>query len=122
MQVGMMTKGDACARLDEDKRLHFLMPASPLLPQATPPQSLVLLSSIEDDGLGEELQVIWELEPGTQVYEWVDLPQPTGFDDLARLDAFLDAVRSGLGPLRTFVHCKRPSVVALILRITSLTQ
>ena len=29
-----------------------MLPTSPLLPQATPPQSLVLLSSIEDDGLG----------------------------------------------------------------------
>ncbi len=123
--MGMMTKGDACARLNESKLLNLLMtatqatpeqgqlvrvrqrqyvvtdirqttlPASPLLPKATPPQSLVLLSSIEDDGLGEELQVIWELEPGTQVYERVELPQPTGFDDPARLDAFLDAVRWG---------------------------
>jgi len=123
--MGMMTKGDAYARLNESKLLNLLMnatqatpeqgqlvrvrqrqyvvtdirqttlPASPLLPKATSPQSLVLLSSIEDDGLGEELQVIWELEPGTQVYERVELPQPTGFDDPARLDAFLDAVRWG---------------------------
>lgn len=71
------------------------LPSSPLFPQATRPQSLVLLSSIEDDGLGEELQVIWELEPGTQVYERVELPRPTGFDDPARLEAFLDAVRWG---------------------------
>jgi hypothetical protein len=27
-------------------------------------QTLLTLSSIEDDGLGEELQVIWEFEPG----------------------------------------------------------
>ncbi|MBN8564083.1 MAG: DISARM system SNF2-like helicase DrmD [Leptolyngbya sp. UWPOB_LEPTO1] len=71
------------------------LPAGVLLSNVTPAQHLVLLSSIEDDGLGEELQVIWELEPGTQVFERVELPKPTGFDDPARLDAFLDAVRWG---------------------------
>jgi SNF2 family DNA or RNA helicase len=71
------------------------LPSSPLFSQAVPAQNLVLLSSIEDDGLGEELQVIWELELGTQMYERVELPKPTGFDDPARLDAFLDAVRWG---------------------------
>ncbi|MDX2098750.1 MAG: DISARM system SNF2-like helicase DrmD, partial [Leptolyngbyaceae cyanobacterium bins.59] len=71
------------------------LPSSPLFPKAIPTQNLVSLSSIEDDGLGEELQVIWELEAGTQVYERVELPQPTGFDNPARLDAFLDAVRWG---------------------------
>ena len=30
------------------------------------PQHLLTLSSVEDDGLGEELNVIWELEPGAQ--------------------------------------------------------
>jgi len=58
-------------------------------------QHLVSLSSVEDDALGEELQVIWELEPGAQTIEKVALPEPTGFDDPERLDAFLDAVRWG---------------------------
>ena len=30
---------------------------------------LVKLSSVEDDGLGEEAEVIWELEPGATVQE-----------------------------------------------------
>lgn len=59
------------------------------------PQHLVTLSSIEDDGLGEELQVVWELEPGARIYEAASLPQPTELDAPARLDAFLDAVRWG---------------------------
>src|SRR5260370_10962153 len=59
------------------------------------PQHLVSLSSVEDDGLGEELQVIWELEPGARVLERVALPNPTSFDNPRRLDAFLDAVRWG---------------------------
>ena len=59
------------------------------------PQHLVSLTSIDDEGLGEELQVIWELEPGAKVHEKMALPEPTGFDQPARLDAFLDAVRWG---------------------------
>jgi len=58
-------------------------------------QHLVSLSSVEDDALGEELQVIWEVEPGAQIIEDIALPEPTGFDPPERLDAFLDAVRWG---------------------------
>ncbi len=58
-------------------------------------QHVVSLSSVEDDALGEELRVVWELEPGAHAYEKVSLPEPTAFDDPARLDAFLDAVRWG---------------------------
>jgi ERCC4-related helicase len=74
--------------------------------QTTPPQNpvrgalptaqhLITLSSVEDDGLGTELKVIWELEAGARVYEKSELPEPTGFDSPKRLDAFLDAVRWG---------------------------
>ncbi len=58
-------------------------------------QTLLTLSSIEDDGLGEELQVVWELEPGCRIIEKVALPEPTGFDSPDELNAFLDAVRWG---------------------------
>lgn len=60
-----------------------------------PKQHLVTLSSIDEDGLGEELQVVWEIEPGAHVIEKSGLPEITGFDDADRLDAFLDAVRWG---------------------------
>jgi hypothetical protein len=63
------------------------------------PQHLLSLSSVEDDGLGEELNVIWELEPGARIVEKVALPEPTGFDPPDRLDAFLDAVRWGASSL-----------------------
>src|ERR1035441_8754215 len=56
---------------------------------------LITLSSVEDDGLGEELEVVWELEPGTSIHERSTLPEPTSFDDPRRLQAFLDAVRWG---------------------------
>lgn len=58
-------------------------------------QNLLTLSSVEDDGLGEELQVVWEIEPGAKVIERVALPEPTDFDSPDKLDAFLDAVRWG---------------------------
>jgi len=70
------------------------LPSDPLRP-LQPVQNLVTLSSVEDDALGEDLQVVWELEIGTRVHDKVDLPEPTGFDSPARLDAFLDAVRWG---------------------------
>lgn len=68
---------------------------SPLRFGSDQAQHLVTLSSVEDDALGEDLQVVWELEPGAMVIEKVALPEPTGFDPPDRLDAFLDAVRWG---------------------------
>lgn len=58
-------------------------------------QHAVTLSSIDEDGLGEELEVIWEIEPGAHVIENKGLPSLSGFDDAQRLEAFLDAVRWG---------------------------
>jgi superfamily II DNA or RNA helicase len=58
-------------------------------------QHLVALNSVEDDDLGEELQVIWEIEPGVNVVEKNALPVPVGFDSPQRLDTFLHAVRWG---------------------------
>src|SRR5436309_2182957 len=71
------------------------LPASALKPTFAGPQHLLSLASVEDDGLGEELQVIWEIEPGARVIEKVALPEPAGFDPPDKLDAFLDAVRWG---------------------------
>jgi superfamily II DNA or RNA helicase len=59
------------------------------------PQHLVSMSSVEDDALGEELRVVWELEPGTAVLERASMPELTGFDEPAKLTAFLNAVRWG---------------------------
>lgn len=58
-------------------------------------QHLVSLSSIDEDGLGEELEVVWEIEPGAAIIERAGLPSITGQDDSQTLDAFLDAVRWG---------------------------
>ena len=59
------------------------------------PQHCVTLSSIDEDGLGEELEVVWEIEPGAQIIERAGLPSVTGQDDSGTLEAFLDAVRWG---------------------------
>ncbi|MGO9267970.1 MAG: DISARM system SNF2-like helicase DrmD [Candidatus Binataceae bacterium] len=59
------------------------------------PQNLVTLSSIDEDSLGEEIEVIWEIEPGAHVIEKAGLPSISGQDDTERLEAFLDAVRWG---------------------------
>lgn len=68
-------------------------PGSPLLAEA---QHLVSLVSVDGDAGNEELRVLWELEPGATAREQHALPTPErGFDDPAKLDAFLDAVRWG---------------------------
>jgi superfamily II DNA or RNA helicase len=59
------------------------------------PQHLLTLSSIDEDSLGEEIEVIWELEPGAHIVERAGLPAMTGQDDTEELEAFLDAVRWG---------------------------
>ena len=58
-------------------------------------QHEILLSSVEDEGLGEELKVIWELEPGATGHGTSLLPEPDGFDLPERFDAFLHAVAWG---------------------------
>lgn len=58
-------------------------------------QHRLTLSSIDEDSLGEQIDVIWEVEPGAHIIERAGLPTITGFDDTERLEAFLDAVRWG---------------------------
>ncbi|MEV6855419.1 DISARM system SNF2-like helicase DrmD [Streptomyces microflavus] len=68
------------------------------LAAATPPgRTLVTLTSVSDDDLGEELTLVWEVEPGREVLPATQLPSvtETGWDDPQRLGAFLDAVRWG---------------------------
>jgi SNF2 family DNA or RNA helicase len=60
-----------------------------------PKRNLVKLASIDEDALGEEIEVLWELEPGAHVIERAGLPSLSALDDPDRLEAFLDAVRWG---------------------------
>src|SRR5438105_12202721 len=76
--------------------LASALPPDPLAGQ-TNRQHLVSLSSVEDDAVSEELQVIWEAEVGRRIRERATLPEVVrdGFDDPSTLAAFLDAVRWG---------------------------
>lgn len=60
-----------------------------------PKRHLVKLASIDEDALGEEIEVLWELEPGAHVIERAGLPTLSAMDDPSKLEAFLDAVRWG---------------------------
>ena len=51
-------------------------------------QHLVSLESIDEDAMAEELQVIWELEPGAKVLEKAGLPTISGYDPNYYLDAY----------------------------------
>ena len=68
--------------------------------------NLVSLTSIEEDFLGEELQVIWEIEPGRRIIEKAGLPGITGNDEYEVFRTFLDAVRWGgtTSADRTFIQ------------------
>jgi ERCC4-related helicase len=58
-------------------------------------QSLVRLSSIDEDALGREIEIVWEIEPGAKILERAGLPEISGQDDGETLRSFLDAVRWG---------------------------
>ena len=72
-------------------------PVDELAASRLPGQTLVRLTSVSDDDLGEELTVVWEVEPGREIVPATKLPQvtETNWDDPQTLGAFLDAVRWG---------------------------
>ena len=72
-------------------------PADELSPAHLPGRTLATLTSVSDDDLGDELTLVWEVEPGREILPVSHLPEIRGggFDDPERLGAFLDAVRWG---------------------------
>src|SRR5690554_1358346 len=52
----------------------------------------VTLECLDDDRLGEQLDVIWQREVHTDVYEAMDLPEPRDWDRAETFEAFLHAV------------------------------
>ena len=80
-----------------------------------PDQHLVHLASIDEDALGEQIEVLWELEPGAHVIESAGLPGMTGLDDSEMLQAFLDAVVWGaaVNADRGYVHAPFRSGVSI---------
>ena len=53
-----------------------------------PPQHRITLSSIDEDSLGEKIEVIWEIEPGAHIIERAGLPSVTGRDETVRSKRF----------------------------------
>lgn len=53
----------------------------------------VTLECVDDDRLDEQLDVIWEREVDPQVFDAMDLPAPTHWDQAQTFDAFLHAIR-----------------------------
>jgi hypothetical protein len=68
---------------------------SPALFGSAAPQHFVTLLSIDEDSLGEQIEVVWEIEPGAHIIEKAGLPTISGRDETEKLEAFLDAVRWG---------------------------
>lgn len=74
------------------------LPRSPADGSRADTHHVVSLQSLDEDRLGEELDVVWELEVGNTVAPDQGLPdliQTEGFDDPQTLAAFVDAVRWG---------------------------
>lgn len=76
---------------------HSMQPVDELAATRLPGRTLVKLMNVSGDDVGEELRLIWEIEPGHRVVASDELPGVTadGWDDPQRLGAFLDAVRWG---------------------------
>lgn len=74
------------------------LPRSPADEAQAGIQHVVTLQSLDEDRLGQDLAVVWELEVGHSVAPDQGLPETInadGFDDPNTLAAFVDAVRWG---------------------------
>ena len=74
------------------------LPADELAATTLPGRTLVSLTSVSEDDLGEELSVIWEVEPGRAVIPagaLPDVPDADAWDEPQTLGALIDAVRWG---------------------------
>lgn len=74
------------------------LPRSPADESAARLSHIVDLQSLDEDRLGEQLTVVWELEVGQTVTPPQGLPErisPNAFDDPATLAGFVDAMRWG---------------------------
>jgi superfamily II DNA or RNA helicase len=74
------------------------LPLSPADDATVQLNHVIDLQSLDEDRLGEQLSVIWELEVGQTVTPPQGLPEhinPEGFDDPLTLAGFIDAMRWG---------------------------
>jgi hypothetical protein len=90
------------------------LPAFPLAGDGKP-QHLATLASAEDDALGEELQVIWELEPGARVYDAMALPTPVAnFERNLQVQARIERLRDQLQESQQALHLSPANVQAVV--------
>jgi superfamily II DNA or RNA helicase len=74
------------------------LPVDELAQTELPGRTLVTLTSLSDEDLGQELSVVWEIEPGRNVIPsgaLPDVPDPARWDAPQTLGAMVDAVRWG---------------------------
>jgi hypothetical protein len=74
------------------------LPRSPADESTAQLNHIVDLQSLDEDRLGQQLSVVWELEVGHTVTPAQGLPEmihPEGFDDPVTLAGFIDAMRWG---------------------------
>jgi superfamily II DNA or RNA helicase len=76
---------------------HSTLPPDVLAARPQERATVVRLSNVGDDRLGDELDVVWEREPEAVILESATLPtvERGRYDDPAVMAAFLDAVRWG---------------------------
>jgi len=73
------------------------LPVDELAASRIPGRTIATLTSVSDDDLGEELSVVWEVEPGREIVPAGELPDPSmsTWADPQELGALVDAVRWG---------------------------
>lgn len=96
-EAGILAVPEAGQLVDVRRRQWIVVDTNACsgLRDSTQPEHHVTLTSIDEDSLGEQIEVIWEIEPGAHIIEHAGLPRLTGRDDPEHLEAFLDAVRWG---------------------------
>jgi hypothetical protein len=72
------------------------------------PMHRVRLECVDDDGLGDALDVIWEHEVHRSVLSDLGLPKPENWDPLDRLEAFLLASRWSLSSVLAGLPLQAP--------------
>ncbi|MDF0682437.1 MAG: SNF2-related protein, partial [Candidatus Nitrosocosmicus sp.] len=53
----------------------------------------ITLESVDEDDMGETMDIIWELEPNATIHEAISFPHPIKWDSLYRFEAFIHAIR-----------------------------
>ncbi len=80
-------------QLVQVRHRHFIVEDVAQHKDAGSATHLVALECLDDDALGNKLQVIWERELNTRVLDTSSLPVPKAWDPSDRFAAFLHAIR-----------------------------